>query len=269
MALANYFVVDCYIGSNGFVRVDAGSSIWAKHIDRIRVRGNIFSARGREGMFSQTFDFVKKYNERTNYLLMNKTIFSEYNEPSFLISDMCNLPFANQTFSHINCCGSVLSLIEDSHSALFEMSRVLKKGGTLFIEVESKWNLDRLWTFIDVLLKNRLGYYSSFKEALDPITSLFDDIRINYPYREPGEPVFIRIKLFDFRTLRNEFSLFQLRIVKRWTIHSVTNFIPSIFLDTDFPSRTLRRLFNILSYIEEKIPFCFPGCSMVYLLKKE
>jgi hypothetical protein len=135
--------------------------------------------------------------------------------------------------------------------------------------VESKWDLDRLWTFIDVLLKNRLGYYCSFKEALDPITSLSDDIRINYPYGEPGEPVFIRIKLFDFRTLRNEFSLFQLRIVKRWTIHSVTNFIPSIFLDTDFPSRTLRRLFNILSYIEEKIPFCFPGCSMVYLLKKE
>jgi hypothetical protein len=47
MALAHYFVVDCYIGSNGFVRVDTGS-IWAKHIERILGRGEIFSASRRE-----------------------------------------------------------------------------------------------------------------------------------------------------------------------------------------------------------------------------
>ena len=38
---------------------------------------------------------------------------------------------------HVNCCGSVLSLIDNSESALTEIRRILKPRGTLFIEVES------------------------------------------------------------------------------------------------------------------------------------
>jgi ubiquinone/menaquinone biosynthesis C-methylase UbiE len=76
----------------------------------------------------------------------------------------------------------VHSLIEHSHFALEELTRVLKPGGTLFIEFESKWNMDRFWTLLDILIKNKIGYWSSFKEALQPFFSLRQNVSINYPY---------------------------------------------------------------------------------------
>jgi MPBQ/MSBQ methyltransferase len=149
----------------------------------------------------------------------------------------------------------VHSLIEHSHFALEELTRVLKPGGTLFIEFESKWNMDRFWTLLDILIKNKIGYWSSFKEALQPFFSLRQNVSINYPYGEHDNPVNIKIKLFIDSNLKQEFPILDLRVIKRWTIHSITNLIPSPILDTIKPSIFLKGLFKILSTLEERILF--------------
>lgn len=128
--------------------------------------------------------------------------------------------------------------------------------------------MDRFWTLCDVLLKNRLGYWSSFKDAYQPFLSLRQNLSIDYPYGERENPIDIRIKLFTNNNLKKEFTSLNLRIIKRWTIHSITNLIPSPILDTNRPSTLLKNLFKMLSVIEENIPFYLPGCNAVYYLQK-
>lgn len=84
---------------------------------------------------------------------------------------------------HVNCCGSVLSLIDNSESALTEIQRILKPRGTLFIEVESRWNFDMLWILFNRLLGNKLNYYNSSKDFFKLIFSLpHNNIIVDYPY---------------------------------------------------------------------------------------
>ena len=152
-----------------------------------------------------------------------------------------------------------ISLINETNTALKEMSRVLKKGGTIFIEVESKWAIDRLWSLLDSsIMNNKIGYYSNFKD--DCSSTLFYPLKdsvINYPFGEYTKPIFIRLKLFNYITLKKEVSYNNLKVIKRWTIHSITNFIPSVFLDTNNPSYFLQKIFNFLSLLEEKNPFLY------------
>jgi hypothetical protein len=93
-------------------------------------------------------------------------------------------------------------------------------------------------------------------------------VLINYPYGEHDNPVNIRIKLFTNDNLKEEFSSLNLRVIKRWTIHSITNLIPSPILDTNQPGAFLKNLFKVLAFLEEKIPVHLPGCSCVYFLQK-
>ena len=217
----------------------------------------------------EKFSFTKKYNRLINYLLKDKFRNHTLCNPTFIQADIQNLPFPDNTFSHINSCGSILNLIGDSNLALSEISRVLEPKGTIFLEVESKWSLDRGWTVLDSFLKNRLGYNTSVKDALSPFFHpINNDIVITYPYGERGTPIPIRLKLFTFQKLKQMFSILNLRIIESRTIHSLTNLIPSVILDTNYPSNFLITIFRILSFFEEKIPFKLPGTSMVFVLQK-
>jgi ubiquinone/menaquinone biosynthesis C-methylase UbiE len=220
-------------------------------------------------LFPENFDFVIRYNDIINSIINQNFGRKEYAPPTFLVCDIYHLPFPDGYFSHINSCGSVLSLVEHSHAALKELMRVLKPGGTLFIEVESKWNFDRFWTFLDVLLRNKLGYWASFNDAYKPFLSPRESISISYPYGEHDNPVNIRIKLFTNKCMKEEFSNLNLKVIKRWTFLSITNLIPSPVLDTDRPNAFLKRLFKVLSYLEENTPLPFPGCTTAYFLQKK
>jgi ubiquinone/menaquinone biosynthesis C-methylase UbiE len=219
-------------------------------------------------LFPENFDFVTRYNEKINSAIGKRFNHKKYSSPIFLVCDIHRLPFPDEYFSHVNSCGSVLSLVEHSHLALEELTRVLKPGGTLFIEVESKWNMDWFWTLFDVLLRNKLGYWTSFKEAYQPFSSPSQNISINYPYGEHDNPMNIRIRLFTDNYLRQEFSGLNLKVNKKWTILSITNLIPSPILDTNRPSSFLKNLFGVLSFLEEKFPFSLPGCTSAYFLQK-
>jgi MPBQ/MSBQ methyltransferase len=265
--------IGCGTGFQSFLYAHCGSSVVGIDISDLMIRQAMNKCKKHLNsnsliLFPECFDFVIRYNSRINSLITQNLVRKKNSTPSFLISDLFHLPFSNEYFSHINCCGSVISLVEDNHLALEELTRVLRPGGTLFIDVESKWNMDRFWTLCDVLLKNRLGYWSSFKDAYQPFLSLRQNLSIDYPYGERENPIDIRIKLFTNNNLKKEFSSLNLRIIKRWTIHSITNLIPSPILDTNRPSTLLKNLFKMLSVIEENIPFYLPGCNAVYYLQK-
>jgi len=218
-------------------------------------------------LFSERYDFVKRYN-----LLINSRIKNDRkmcSKPEFMLANVEELPFQKNSFDHISCCGSVLNLIDNCQLGLKEMSRLVKPGGTIFVEVEFRWTMDRFWTFVDFLLRNTIGFNSTLK---DFCTSIFHnplkDISITYQYGERKRPIPIKLNLFTHNQLKNYFDTFSLKAIRNWTIHSITNLVPSVTLDTDYPSLKLVKLFSILSSIEERLPLQIPGCSKVYLLKK-
>jgi ubiquinone/menaquinone biosynthesis C-methylase UbiE len=62
--------------------------------------------------------------------------FSEY-----VASSIENLPFNENIFTDIICVGSVINYC-DAIAAIFELSRVLKSGGSLILEFESSWGYE-------------------------------------------------------------------------------------------------------------------------------
>jgi MPBQ/MSBQ methyltransferase len=219
-------------------------------------------------LFPEQFDFVKSYNLLINSFLNYKE--NKCNKPEFILGNICQLPFLNNSFDHINCCGSVLNLIDNYQLSLNAISKTVKPTGTIFIEVESRWNMDRFWTFIDYLLRNKIGFNTTLKDLYQSILSNpFKHISISYPYGEHNNPIPIKLQLFTHNQIKKYFDSYNLRILKYWKIHSFTNLIPSILSDTNYPSENLAKIFKILCRLEELVPSQFPSCSKVYLLKRE
>ncbi len=101
-----------------------------------------------------------------------------------MLGNVHELPFQNNSFDHVSCCGSVLNLIDNYQLGLREISKSVKPGGTIFVEVESRWTMDRFWTFIDYLLRNKIGFNTTFKDMCTSIfSSPFKNISINYQLR--------------------------------------------------------------------------------------
>jgi SAM-dependent methyltransferase len=222
-------------------------------------------------LFPEEFEFVKKYNEVITTLLKQNNYY--YEHPKFLVSDLYHLPFKNDKFDHINCCGSVLGLVRDIDSALIEMNRLLKVDGTVFIEVDSRWSLDTLWMMLDYFFLHKLGFHTSRNDVNKIIfSSILKDIIVDYPYGVyegfPDKNYKIKLKLFSPFALPKKFCLYNMKVLKKWNIHSITNLLPSTILDKDNPSNKVKKIFMMLSSLEEMMPNLIPGCSTVYLLKK-
>lgn len=181
-----------------------------------------------------------------------------------------NMPYKDNTFTHVNCCGSVLSLVGNHNRVLDEIARVLKPGGTFVIETEAKYNLDILWAILDsALLRGKLGFDCTLAEALAPVrTACRTHVSIEYPFGDVRDPVYMQITLFSRRGLSHELRLRGL-IPTTWnSIHAVTNLIPSTVLDNSAPPRWIQMLFRCLSWFEEHVPLTLPGCSMFVFGRK-
>ncbi len=62
----------------------------------------------------------------------------------FFVGSLRNIPFTDNYFDCV-VCSEVLEHIPDYQKAIRELSRVLKKGGKLFISTPNKMNPDMIW----------------------------------------------------------------------------------------------------------------------------
>jgi ubiquinone/menaquinone biosynthesis C-methylase UbiE len=266
--------IGCGTGFQSLLHAYAGAivngiDISEEIIQVAREKAEIFNSNKNLYLFPSRFKFVDRYNSMINSILKNKSRNSSYTKPKFQVADAVNIPFPDKSFDHINCCGSTISFIEKHHLALLEIARLLKPRGTLFFEIESRWNFDLLWTFLDAILKHRLGYGTPFKETIKNILSSPQKyIHVNYPIRDADKNYYFKLKSFTLWGMRRELSNLKFKILKKWTIHSTTNIIPSKILDRANPSKLLQFIFRILAKVEEKIPINLPGCSLSILARK-
>jgi len=79
----------------------------------------------------------------------------------FVASDGCALPFRDEGFDLVACCGSVLNYCEDFRLAVHEFSRLLKRGGTLVVSFDSSVSLNLRWNRLATRIRARIISESS------------------------------------------------------------------------------------------------------------
>jgi SAM-dependent methyltransferase len=185
------------------------------------------------------------------------------------------LPFPDQSFDLVNCCGSTLSFISEYQRALGEMARVVKEGGHVIIEVEFKWNLDLFWPLVDVLVGGRLGYEQSWQESWRNLTGpCRQGIIISYPFtRLDGSIDYLPLRCFSLTELRGACAPLGLKLCRIYGVHSITNLFPSPWLHSPNLRSSFRHMVRSCAAIEDKLKGFFPfdrlGCSMILILRKE
>ena len=267
--------IGCGTGFQSFLYALTGADVTGVDISQellaVAQEKNIsFRRRFPFSIFPAHFDFVIEYDQRISDILEPRFKSAQVTSPTFLFGDATKLPFGDDSFDHVNCCGSTLNFVDDYLIALKEMARVLRPGGSFVIEVDAKYNCDLFWPLIDsTILFGKLSYDTTIKEAFGAAFSkVHSHVAIQYPFGEVEDPVYMDLRLFEKTTLLKEMSECGLDYEGLASIHSVTNLIPSTFLDTVKPSRLLKIVFAVLSRIEEVMPVYVPGCSLVVYGKK-
>jgi MPBQ/MSBQ methyltransferase len=219
--------------------------------------------------------WLPRYERRLEKRLLELRAGRRIVKPTFALEDIERFPFGENAFDVITCCGSVLSFVNEYGEVIACMTRGLKAGGRLFIEVEQKRNLDLLWPILDRFKMGALEYEQTWREIwANLIAPPGKSVRVDYPFELlNGGEVVLPITLFSVRELAKIFATNNLRIVDRLGIHAVTNLIPSTLLHRASPNRTLVRTFECLREIEERVARTWPvwrlGCSVVYCLEKK
>lgn len=219
--------------------------------------------------FPEEYSFVSKYNRKVSWHLKRFEKKSKI-MPEYHVMDATSISYPENDFDLINCCGSTLSFVEDYKLALLEFKKCLQPNGTLILEVEAKRNFDLLWTLLDAtILFGKLGYETSFKEAIDLVFKhIGRHASVEYPFGEVKNPVYMNIRLFHKRRILKELRNMGFEVKKTYSIHSITNILPSTFLDSEKPSKTLKSIFKFLARLEELFGYKLPGCSLFIICKK-
>jgi len=266
--------VGCGTGLQSFLYALSGSEVTGIDIsDELvgvaRRKAEFFRKEFPCSLFEPHFPFVSRYDRRVAALLSPKFESLAYTPPIFGCADAVQLPYEDNSFDHVSCCGSTLNFIDNYQKALKEISRVLKPGGSFALEVDAKYNFDLLWTVLDPVLFGAMHFETTLQEALGALfSSPKAHIAVQYPFGNDENPVYMDLRLFTRKGLVEDLAACSLKSEQVFSIHSITNLIPSTFLDDANPSGKLVRLFAVLAWIEERLFFYVPGCSVVIFGRK-
>lgn len=193
---------------------------------------------------------------------------------TFLIHNAETLPFPDNSFDMVNCCGPTLPFIKNWESTLKEVSRCLKPNGLFLLEVEGKWNFDIFWELFSSIFFDFLDYESNLKESLSHFKNFNKGHYIDYSFKtETGESVSMPIKLFTVKEIKKALAIEKLEVTKRWGIHSLNNIIPSTILHNANPSSITKSIFGLTASVEKRYNYIYPfnsfACSILLLIKNK
>ena len=259
--------VGCGTGFQSYLYAKAGCEIYGIDIacdliEKAKKKLQSFNSERFE-LFPPYFDYVKRYNNQIKQIIQNNGSKNKYIKPKFFEGNAINIQFKNEEFDHINCCGSTLSLIPRYKKAISEISRVLKKNGTFFIEVDHRWNFDMIWYVLAPLFRRKFDYHHDFKTSLKMLLQKpTRNIWIDYPFGNHDKPVNMKLNLFTAYSIKRTLLNYGLKVEKKWNIHSITNLMPSTFLDKSTPTPKIISRFKFLANLEEKLSFRMPGSNI-------
>jgi len=154
--------------------------------------------------------------------------------------DIEALPCPDRAVDLVVSCGSTLSFVAHPDRALVEISRVLRPGGRLFVEVEHRWSLDLVWRLVSSVAGDPLGYGVRPGEAARAFAPpLGEGVWMAYPGYPP-------LRLFTRKELDRLLRAAGLTPLRAWGLHGVTNLVPSTVLHRPRLGRLTGALYRTL-----------------------
>lgn len=264
----------CGTGFQSYLHAAAGASVVGVDLSQ----NLLAAAMGKKQMardpadsalFPVHFDFVAAYNRRIDALTAGcRPNPPRGSLPDFIRADGRHLPFPAGRFDHVNLVGG-LSYMTDRTAVLEEIRRVLDDDGTLFLEVENRWNVEILWRTLQTLFRNGgSGPFSPADIRRFLMPPFGRGVTAAFPFNAYGEIEPVAGRFFTLREMGEMLRAAGFRILGRWPVHAVTNLIPWSCLERRRPSRRLERLFLGLAALEERLPFFLPGIGLMVLARK-
>jgi len=171
------------------------------------------------------------------------------------LGDVEALPYGDEAFDVVSCCGSTLSFVERADRALGEIGRVLRPGGLLLLECEHKWSLDLVWALGSSLtgdsLDYRVGPGDVWRQVARPLR---EGCWLRYPVPSSnGSVASMRLRLYTRSELRGLIGAAGLTVRRMWGIHMLTNLIPSTVLHRDRLGAWLARCYGALCRLDGRL----------------
>ena len=196
-------------------------------------------------LFDSPYEFTKKYGEDIRALAAQIRGNRPVGQIVYETGVAEHLPFEDDTFDLLSCCGSTLSMVEDYSLALSEFRRVLKPGGLLLLEVENKYNCDLVFPLWDAVVDKIAGYMRTIRADTDNGSGVNVASRLASENSQEATTLILPIRLFASWTLESELKELGFLVKKMDSIHCVTNIIPSPILHPHEDSeRTSKKSFK-------------------------
>ncbi len=154
------------------------------------------------------------------------------------------LPYDDDTFDAVTCCGSTLSFVGAPARAVAEIGRVLRPGGLLLLECEHRWSLDLVWGALSSVTGDGLGYGLRPRDVWRQLTARGGPgCPVHYPGYGP-------LRLFTVGEVRGLLDAAGLEPSRMWGIHVLTNLIPSTVLHRARLARSLDLFYRLLCRVD-------------------
>lgn len=172
---------------------------------------------------------------------------------TFLRGDATRLPLADGSMDFVCCYGDVIGLIPDYGTAIAEIARVCRPGGTVTIEYDNKWHVGLLWRPDELARAVR--------------TRRVGDTRIwTYTYVTRAEQVDFVYKTYTGREMTSLLAGAGLRVIRRLGLHMVSSIVPEPYQTVSKDGQplydTFKRTILMLGRLDATLR-ALPGMSRV------
>lgn len=187
--------------------------------------------------------------------------------------DAENIPFTNNYFDVVFCCGDVLDYIEDDINALSEMHRVLKPGGLILIGVGNRIHLGVIWYFLSYLFPKKIKYNLKISEIGKMMFNCLQNKYINFPHiNNNGNIEYIPLRSYSYNEIKDHFLHLGIKIKIYFGFHIVTGLIPYTLTSNKKCNPTIRTITRLLIELDkrfiDKIPFNRFGAHLLFIGEK-
>jgi MPBQ/MSBQ methyltransferase len=157
--------------------------------------------------------------------------------PMFFCAAAEQLPFSNETFDVVNCCGDVICYAKDIDKMIKEFARVLVPQGEIVLGFGNRISFDLCWAFLDCIIGGRLNFKIPFNTLWRHLTNSKNVDRISYPIVTKTSVEHANLNFYTLIDIEQRLTENGIRLVKSYGINSIMNFLPITLLSD--PNRSI------------------------------